>query len=297
MHKSMSQPNGIGVYCDEAETLLNAGNFKATNDAISFFTQAFSGGRITQVRADETKERVVPNLNLNLLMGTQPSRLKNIFTEDRLSSGFASRFLMVESDYIELNTDADPLGDKKEMCEGWNETCRSLFFGGFDYNNGDREQILISMTDDAKQSYRSYYKSLLLEANKNIKSKAEEYIIGTEAKMSAYFPRLIQILAILHDHTGPVVTQDIVHKGYELYRYYANSTIKIISSLNGEIETGLPGDLELLYQTLPDEFTRAEAAACCTRINLKERRFDNSVRRKDFGKLFQKTGQGRYRKV
>lgn len=297
IHKSMTQPNGIGVYCDEAETLLNAGNFKATNDAISFFTQAFSGGRITQVRADESKERVVPNLNLNLLMGTQPSRVKNIFTEDRLSSGFASRFLMVESDYTELNVESDPFGEKKEMCKEWSDIITGLFFSGMNYNSGDSKQIDIQMTSGAKNAYRKYYKELLTEANKRIKSKAEEYIIGTEAKMSAYLPRLIQILSIIYNHTGPTITEDLVHKGYELYRYYADSTIKIISGLNGEIETGLPTDLELLYQTLPDEFTRKEASDACIRINLKERRFDISIRRKDFGKLFQKVGQGKYKKL
>lgn len=297
VHKSMTQPNGIGVYQDEAETILNAGNFKATNDAISFFTQAFSGGRLTQIRADETKERVVPNLNLNLLMGTQPIRLKNIFTEDRLSSGFASRFLMVEADYKELNTDSDPFGSKKEMCNEWRDIVRGLFRGGYELNRGEVNKIEIKMTDDAKSAYRKYYKQLLTEANTRIKSKSESYIIGTEAKMSAYFPRLVQILSIIYDHIGPVITEDIVHKGWLLYRYYAESTIKIISVLNGEIENGLPVDLELLYQTLPDEFTRKEAADTCIKVNLKERRFDISIRRKDFGKLFQKTGQGKYRKV
>ena len=295
--KSMVQPNGIGVYCDEAETLLNAGNFKATNDSVSFFTQAFSGGRVTQIRADESKERVVPNLNLNLLMGTQPERLQNIFTEDRLTSGFASRFLMVQSDYHELNIDSDPFGSKKEMCQEWGEIVRRLFYGGMDYNSGDNQQVHIEMPESAKNVYRKYHRQLLIEANTRIKSKAESYVIGTEAKMSAYFPRLCQILSILHNHLNPVITDDIVHKGWTLYRYYAESTIRIIASLSGEIETGLPGDLELLYQTLPEDFTRAEAAAICLRLNLKERRFDVSIRRKDFGKLFTKTGQGQYRKV
>lgn len=297
VHKSMYQPNGIGVYCDEAETIINAGNFKANNDAISFFTQAFSGGRITQIRADETKERVVPNLNLNLLMGTQPVRLSNIFTEDRLSSGFASRFLMVKADYMELNVDADPFSKKKEMCKEWGELVRGLFFGGMDYNSGDGLQIEISMTEDAKQAYRKYYKQLLTEANTRIKSKAESYIIGTEAKMSAYFPRLVQILSIINDHTGPKITSDVVHNGWTLYRYYAESTINIIASLNGEIETGLPVDLELLYQTLPEEFTSEEAMAICKRLNLKERRFQISIRRKDFAPLFRKIGHGKYQKT
>lgn len=297
IHKSMQQPNGIGVYQDEAETILNAGNFKTTNDAISFFTQAFSGGRISQIRADESKERVVPNLNLNLLMGTQPSRLKNIFTEDRLSSGFASRFLMVESDYRELNTDSDPFGEKKEMCQEWKEIVRSMFFRGLDYNAGYCDKIEIPITTEAKAVYRYYYRSILTEANTRIQTKAESYVIGTEAKMSAYFPRLTQILSIIYDHTAPVITPEIVHMGYELYRYYAQSTVKVIASLNGEIETGLPAELETLYQTLPDSFTAAEAVAICERLNISKRRFEVSLRRKDFGKLFRKVKQGCYVKL
>lgn len=297
IHKSMQQPNGIGVYQDEAETILNAGNFKTTNDSISFFTQAFSGGRISQIRADESKERVVPNLNLNLLMGTQPSRLKNIFTEDRLSSGFASRFLMVESDYRELNTDSDPFGEKKEMCSEWQEIVRSMFFRGLDYNAGDCDKIEIPITAEAKTVYRDYYRAILTEANTRIQTKAESFVIGTEAKMSAYFPRLTQILSIIYDHTGPVIMPEIVHMGYELYRYYAQSTVKVIASLNGEIETGLPLELETLYQALPDEFTTSEAIAIAERLNIHARRFEVSLRRKDFGKLFRKIKKGHYNKI
>lgn len=297
IHKSMSQPNGIGVYQDEAETILNAGSFKNNNDAVSFFTQAFSGGRISQIRADEQKERVVPNLNLNLLMGTQPARLQNIFTEDRLASGFASRFLMVEAGYQELNVDADPFHERKEMCEEWVRMVTHLYTAGHQYNADPEFKTYIAMPEAAKNVYRNYYRQLLTQANTRIQSKAETYVIGTEAKMSAYFPRLIQILSIIHNYQSPTITEQIVHWGWELYRYFADSTIRIISSLHTELETGLPKDLELLYQALPDEFTRAEAVSTCERVNLQPRRFDVSIRRKDFGKLFQKTGQGKYRKV
>lgn len=296
IHKSMGQPNGIGVYQDEAETILNAGSFKSNNDAISFFTQAFSGGRVAQIRADETKERVVANLNLNLLMGTQPTRLKNIFTEDRLSSGFASRFIMVQADYQQLNTDSDPFGRRKEMCDEWVDIVVSLFHNGRQFNDGKLEPVKIKMDEEAKNIYRSYHKQLLTEANTRITTKAESYIIGTEAKMSAYFPRLVQILAILWNHNKPEITPQIVHDGYTLYRYYAESTIRIIHGLHTELDTGLPADLELLYQTLPDEFTLKEASDTCLKINMKPRRFEVSVRRKDFSQLFIKLTQGKYKK-
>lgn len=294
---SMDQPNGIGVYHDEAETIFNAGSFKGNNDSISFFTQCFSGGRFIQVRADRDKERVVPNMNINLMMGTQPSRLKNIFTEDRLSSGFASRFIMVESDYIELNTEVDPFARNKEMCDEWVSLLNILYRGGKLYNAGQTQQIEIKLDSEAKQAYRHYYKENLKEANKRILSKAEQYVIGTEAKMSTYFPRLVQILAILHDPLNPVITKNIVDDAYTLYKYFAKSTMNIISKISEQIDTGLPTEQELLYQALPETFKRADAVEVCKRLNLPDQKFETCMRRKDFKALFRKVEYGVYQKI
>jgi len=294
---SMDQPNGIGVYHDEAETIFNAGSFKGTNDAISFFTQCFSGGRYTQVRADRDKERVVPNLNINLMMGTQPSRLGNIFTEDRLSQGFASRFIMVESDYIELNTDIDPFIKNKEMCEEWVDLISTLYAGGQRYNGGEIQPIQIKFNADAKDLYRKHYKAGLQDANKRIMSKAEQYIIGTEAKMSTYFPRLVQILAIITNPIHPVITKQMVEDAHTLYKYFAKSTINIISKLTAQVETGLPAHLETLYQALPDRFEKKDTIEVCTRLNLDPRKFETAYRRKDFKALFRRVEHGLYQKI
>ncbi len=294
---SMDQPNGIGVYHDEAETIFNAGSFKGTNDAISFFTQCFSGGRFTQVRADRDKERVVPNLNINLMLGTQPGRLSNIFTEERLTSGFASRFIMVESDYLELNTEIDPFAVNKEMCSHWVNLLDTLYRSGKLYNQGETPQIKIPLTDTAKDYYTKLYRDNLKEANQRILNKAEQYIIGTEAKMSAYFPRLTQILAILTNPTQPVITKEIVENAHTLYEYFAKSTINIISKLSSEIDTGLPAQLELLYQGLPETFEAKDAITVCTRLNLDPRKFEIAIRRKDFKALFRKISHGVYQKL
>jgi len=294
---SVDQPNGIGVYHDEAESIFNAGSFKGTNDAISFFTQCFSGGRFTQVRADRDKERVVPNMNINLLMGTQPARIKNIFTEDRLSSGFASRFIMIESDYMELNTEIDPFARNKEMCQDWVNLLEHLYRTGYLYNIGEIKPIEISFDADAKNAYRIYYKENLKEANKRILSKAEQYIIGTEAKMSAYFPRLVQILAIINDPKLPVITKKVVDNAHTLYKYFAKSTMNTIAKISQEIDTGLPTDLELIYQALPETFERKDAVEVCKRLNLSEQKFETSMRRKDFKELFRKIKYGTYQKI
>jgi hypothetical protein len=294
---SMDQKNGLGVYHDEAETILNAGAFKTNNDAVSFFTQAFGGGRYTQIRADRDKERVVPNMNINLMMGTQPGRLVNIFTKDKLESGFASRFLMVESGYIPLNTEIDPFSKNKEMCPEWVDLLQSLYHSGLLYNAGDRQKIMVRLTDEAKDLYRKYNRSNLMEANERFTTKAEQYIIGTEAKMSTYFPRFVFLLSILHNNTEPIATPKIVQYAYELYKYFAKSTIKIIGSLSEEIDTGLPAPIEMLYQALPDTFTRKEATELCLKLNLSPNKFEISMRRKDFKALFRKADKGVYFKI
>lgn len=294
---SQDQAMGIGIYHDEAETILNAGAHKSTNDSISFFTQAFSGGRYTQIRADRDKERVVQNLNINLLMGTQPSRLSNIFTMDKIESGFASRFLMVGSDYIPLNTDIDPFCSSREMCAEWVNLVDYLYEANKMNCTGEYSPILVKIDDDAKELYRKYFKTNLNEANKRIANKVESYIIGTEAKMSNYLPRLIQVIAILNNPYTPIITTETVELGWKLYRYYSESTVNIIKGLHNEVETGLPADLELLYENLPNEFGYKEAEIVCKKLGMNEKRFRISLRRKDFVKLFTKLEHGKYKKI
>jgi len=292
------QPNGMGVYHDEAETILNAGAHKSNNDSISFFTQAFSGGRYTQIRADREKERVVQNLNINLLMGTQPSRLTNIFTMDKIESGFASRFLMVESDYIHLNTNSNPFAQSRRMCAEWSNLVLTLYDVNKSCSNGDNPQTInVLITDEAKALYTKYYQLGLTEANTRIDGRIDQYIIGAEAKMSAYLPRLTQLIAIINNHKTPYIDESIVELGYKLYRYHAQSTVRILRSLHKTVETGLPLELDNLYTALPEEFSYKEAKEVCAKINLPDDKFKSSIRRKDFSKLFVKTQHGKYKKV
>ena len=293
IHKHMSQPHGMGVYYDEAESIFSAGNYKGTNDAITFYTTAFNGDRYGGIRADDEKERILPYTNVNLLMGTQPERLGNVFTQDRISSGFASRFLIVSADYQMLNVTIDPFSEKANMGNQWKETVEKLFYSG--YNN--YPSVFVEMPDVSKDIYRKYYRDLIAEANTRIVNRQESYIIGAEAKLSNYFPRLCMVLSIMHNPDFPVIRPDIVHKAFNLYRYYQQSSIEAITGMKNEADTGLPAELDNLYKLLPDEFTRGNAAAICLSLGMNERRFDTAMRKKDFMALFKRTGQGRYLKI
>lgn len=293
----VDQPNGLGIYYDEAESIMTAGAHKKENDAISFFTTAFNGGRFAQLRVDREKERVISDLNINVMMGTQPNRLRNIFTRDRIESGFASRFLLVYSDYRKLNDEADPFAQSREMCHEWRNIVEYLYKRGREYNSGESPRVEVRFTPDAKDVFRSYTREQIREANKRMQDQVEAMVIGAEAKMSMYFPRMCQIIAIMRNPVEPVITAEIVHMGHRLYRWHADSTIAILRGVHSEIEGGLPAGLDVLYNALPDTFSRKEAVEVCTRMNLGKNKFEVAMRKPEFARLFKRVAQGKYEKL
>jgi hypothetical protein len=293
IHKHMSQPHGMGVYYDEAESIFGAGTYKGTNDAITFYTTAFNGDRYGSIRADDEKERVLPYTNINLLMGTQPERLNHVFTQDRISSGFASRFLIVSADYQLLNISIDPFSESANMGPMWKERVEFLFYQG--YNN--QPIVCVEMPDASKDIYKKYYRDLLAEANTRIINRQESYLIGTEAKLSNYFPRLCMVLSIMFNPENPILRPDIVHKAFDLYRYYQQSSITAITGMKIQVDTGLSPELTLLYERLPNEFNAKDADLLGATLGLGERKFKSAMRVKDFAALFTKPARGFYSKL
>lgn len=292
----MDQPAGIGIYIDEAEDIMNAGSFKKDNNSISFMTQAFNGGRYVQSRANRENERVVKNMNINLLMGTQTERLHNIFSKDKIYSGFASRFLMCESDYKLLNVESDPFSKRREIHSDWINILGKLFDQARRFNTGEIPPIKIAITDDAVELYRHNHKVQLTEANERISNRLDGYILGTHAKMSNYISRLTQVVAIMQNPTNPVITRDVVEMSNRLYKYYSETTLRMIGKLFDTAETGLPTELNNLFLALPEEFSKKDAVETCKRINLPARKFETAMRNKDFAMLFNKLEHGKYTK-
>jgi hypothetical protein len=203
---------------------------------------------------------------------------------------------MVESTYREMDETIDPFCQKKQMCEEWNDIVKGLFYGGLRYNNGEAGQVKITFGPEAKEVYTKHYRDLMKAANVLINNKEDGYIIGTEAKMSAYFPRLCQILAIMHDYQHPEITPGIVDKAHTLYRYFALNTVNIIKSLYSELDTGLSHEIKLLYDSLPATFKAKEAAEICVKINLNKRKFEYFKETKKFKELFNQDNYGVYSK-
>jgi len=294
---NLDQPNGIGVYLDEAEALFNAGSYKANNDSISFMNRAFNGGRNIVARADRSKERVIPNTSISFLMGTQPERLSNIFTRDVIESGFAARFLVAYSDRRLLNEDADIYARKESMSREWSETLMVLYDRGKAYNESGTVTT-IRITDSAKQKHNQVHIKNLQDSNKEIASKAPGAVLGLRAKMSTYLERFMCLLAIMHDPFHPVISYEIVVKSEMLYEYYLASGKAVVDGLMSEQESGLPKELMEIYDALPDdEFSTTQGVDILTELGHPPEKFKNVMKTDRFKKLFRKLKRGIYIKA
>jgi hypothetical protein len=95
----------------------------------------------------------------------------------------------------------------------------------------------------------------------------------------------------------PLVTRQVADQAWQLYRWYAESTMHILGSIYEENESGLPTDLRLLVDNLPAKFTTKEAEAICVRLNVKPKRFHNAMRMQEFAKIFKRVSHGTYEKM
>jgi hypothetical protein len=86
---------------------------------------------------------------------------------------------------------------------------------------------------------RSYFRQQRKDGNVRRNNGVDEYVLSTEAKMSAYYFRFCHLIAIMNNPIVPLITTKVAEQAWELYRWYADSSIAILGSIYEENESGL----------------------------------------------------------
>lgn len=298
-----TSPAGFGVFYDEGERLFAGVNqFKKDSSSVAFWNENFNGKIFESLRVDEGRDRFVKNLAISLLIGMQTSRLTKYFTQDVLASGLAYRFLICQGDYMLIKENVDYFGDEQQgMCAEWSEIIRGLFHKGAELTPDDRP-IKVEFSLEGKITYNDVMNEVVGDHNKivqNLKKEDENiHILAAGAKLQAYVARLALVLAIIDNHTGPVVSKENVENAYKLYKFFKNNSRRILLKLNNSANTGLTeSELELL-EGLPDqEFTTEQAEQVCVSLGLNLQFFKTSYHRKYKNKFIKSAKRGLYEKM
>lgn len=277
-------PAGFGIFYDEGDRLFNGVNqYKKDTSSISFWNEMWYGKSKEIVRADATRDRFISNAGVSVMMGMQKDRLLKYIDSDTLASGIFYRFLMVESDYIELNEQVDLFAPSVYPCREWTSLVESLFnMGAEGYQDTMCKRVEFST--EARQELNRVTQDNIIASNLMIRDKERHeennYLMAYNGKIAQYVARMALILAIIENYQDPTITIGHIRGAEKLYHFFKQNAQRILIRIKEEHTTGLNEKEQLLYNHLPQEFTSAIAAQVCQTLKLNDKYFLNAFRRK-----------------
>lgn len=277
-------PAGFGIFYDEGDRLFNGVNqYKKDTSSISFWNEMWYGKSKEIVRVDSARDRYIDNAGVSIMMGMQKDRLIKHLDSDTLASGIAYRFLMVESDYIELNEDVDLFAPSVYPCVEWTSLVESLFNRGMYYTSAD-SLISVGFTKEAKVELNRVTQDNIRTSNVMIRQKDKHddnaYLMAYNGKISAYVARMALVLSIIDNYQFPEITKDHILGAEKLYHFFKGNGSRILTRIKTESASGLTEKEQALIDLLPADFTAEVAAAICKSINLNPKFFLHAFRRK-----------------
>jgi Protein of unknown function (DUF3987) len=305
MGKALSSPAGIALYYDEGGRMFGSPNAYKTgkdNSSTDFWNEMWNGQPSNEFRADEDRERFVPATSISSLIGMQTDRVSRYFDKDSIESGLSSRFLVTQSDYIQLNDRVDHFAQAQHACPEWVELLTYLFDQGAYHYTRESKPRTVYFSGASSQLYNDLSRKLVQEANQKradrLAGDVTQLMVAYDAKLYSYVGRFILILAILDDPRDPVITPKHVENAEKLYRFYRAQAINLFTVLNREMQQEMTANQAELLKALPDTFTTKEAKEICKKLKLSDQFFDSTFFRiYDKKRLIKKIKRGEYEKI
>lgn len=294
---------GFGNVYDEGGRMFGSPNaYKKDNSSTDFWNELFNGNAYLDVRADNTKERLICSTAISVCAGMQTDRISKYFTKDAIESGLPNRFLITSSDFLPLNENVDHFSKKGETCTEWKQLVEYLFEAGIKYSlKNDSAPTIINFTSNAKKAFNTLCSNLIKESNL-LRSKKKDgdissLMIAYESKLYSYVGRFLIPLSILDNPKQPTIEVKHVESSEKLYRYYRREAEKVFTKIFYEQTTDLNENERALLNALPEQFTFEEANKVASKLNLSDSFFDSAYKRKYRNVWITKVSRGKYEKV
>ena len=274
---------GAGMLRDELVGLLNAMNQYTKGDDEEQYLSIWSG---TQVIQDNVKNTLhIDNPFLTIVGGTQPKKVGEFTKGDRLESGLVQRFLFSYPEYTIENKDHRA---KMPNFESYSNLIEKLLL-----IRELKDEKTIYLTEEAIDQYQAYSNELTSERKKD----SDGYFSSYLGKLEQYALRFSLIIECFKELQRPHVVPDSIgldsmKKAIKLCRYFERHAIKVFARIEDPITT-LSKQYRDLYDSLGEEFTKAEALFTADCIDMSKRTLERFLKNTQF---FEKKEHGKYLK-
>lgn len=291
-----SNQRGLLCYYDEMKGFMDNQNKYRSGGDIQFWLSVWSGsnGKVNRASKDTI---YIESPSIAIIGGTQPSVLKKLVGKDNKDNGFLYRFLFVFPANMKKPHDTDVEIDERIDAE-YDRIVNQIFEMGGGINGF--EQHKISMTHEAKKTFRDWKNKLTDETNES----HEDSVKSLYGKLESYclrFALVLHILELVCDKNaksaeGTTVSKPTIEKAIRLTAYFKGMGLKVLDEIEiNDPFNGLPDDFKKCYAMLPEIFTTKEGVSLAEKHNIPERTFKRYLSK--YTQLFIRENRGKYKKL
>ena len=287
--KILNDRDGKGlIFESEGDTIANS--FKSDYGNYSdVLRKAFHHEAVSQYRKTEDVYISLDEPKLSVVISSTPNQLKRIISN--AENGLFSRFMY----HI-----TEPIDEFLDVFETKKTNRNELFKEGADFLLNlylkllSFEDVRFSFTEEQGKAFRAFFNS-----NKSILvNLCHGDLDGTVNRMGIITFRLAMVLSVLRNSDslgdGVLYCDDVDFKiALELASKLLFTASEVMKILPSQAEDSISESQMSLVQTLPANFTTAEAKKMGANLGLSERTVDRFLS----SAVFVKVGHGKYRKA
>lgn len=260
-------PHGILMFVNELNKLVANLNRYGKGSDEAYWIEFFDGNQVKYERKSSGDYVNILRPYVSVIGGTQPGLLSKMFGGDRESSGFTSRFLKVFPDITHMpKWGRRPM--PSETISDWENIIRKVIQQPCQYDAN--AEIVPSVLDFSTEATAKLFRwETKIEAEWE---ESDSYMKGVCGKLKTYVVRFCLIIHVMRLVCGEAESPSIDATSAESACRLADYFLEMDKRVHN-IVCAKPADAvhQRLFDSLPDNFTTAEAISLGAEIGMSER--------------------------
>lgn len=321
-------PNGLLLHRDELKGWLMSMNQYRAGDDLQVFLEIWNNK--TKSRRIKSNSYYIERTFLGILGAIQPSLIRSLATGENVANGLFQRFLYAypyyfsRGEYNESEPDPGIQNRYINYMRYLHDMPSKIVVPQSKYDKPGFEYITIEMTPEAKREWIKHHNYISSAYNE----QEDENAAGVISKQDRYCARLalvirfIRLAEVNHKYDEISVKPEEVQAQWigeaddlnkikveledmqaarALSNYFQFQSLRILDKIGNPAQS-LPLNKQIIYKSLPDEFSRQEAIDVLNQLTKEIEGFEMSERslfrmlNNEDGEIFHKMRRGYYGK-
>ena len=289
---------GLCLWSDElANWLGSMDKYRKGGNDVGTWLSIFNAQPIFVDRKGVDDKITIARPFVNVIGSIQPKVFAKYFSGQLRHNGLLSRILVIFND----DQDKMPYDSYMDVPEELVERWRNLIDTILDLTDGYYEfgEVVYTLSEDAKAAFSTW-------SDRNtdaVNEEADKTICEFFQKIKNYVYRFALILQILEEIMAPKRSDRIVHSGSMIFAtvigdYLMDNARRVIELLDlSDDSGGIRKSFQLIYENLPEKFTKAQVNEVATRLKLSPSTADKFCQTLLQKQMLIRDGIASYRKI